>query len=294
MFAISGAAGNLGRLTAQRVAELVDDVSELVLLSRSPDEASAVVPGAHARFADFNEPESVTAALQGVERVLFVSTDTVDGRSRQHTAAIDAAAVAGVEYILYTSMLSPGPSNPALISESHWATEEHLRTSGIDHTILRFSLYSDFQIYEALGALGSGRFVHNRGDGGCSYIARADCALVAAAVLSGDGHRGTTYELTGPASLNAAELAALYSDVGGRAVEAVAVTDDQLLLELVGDDSGDGHVQYGVALTVSLGQAIREGHFSAVTSTVHDLTGRQPSTVRHLLEASADTLRATR
>lgn len=291
MFAISGASGNLGRLTAQRVAELVDDVSGLVLLSRSPEEAGEAVPGAESRFADFNDPASVTAALDGVERVLFVSTDTVDGRSAQHTAAIDAAAAAGVEHVLYTSMLSPGPTNPALISESHWATEEHLRASGIDHTILRFSLYSDFQVYEALGALGSGRFVHNRGTGGCSYIAREDCARVAAAVLAGGEHRGETLELTGPASLDAVALAALYADVGGRPVEAVSVTDDEFLAELSGAGGADGHVQYGVALTVSLGRAIREGHFSAVTTSVRELTGAEPRSVREVLEVSADMLR---
>ena len=292
MFAISGATGNLGRLTAARVAELVDDVSQLVLLSRTPDEAGAAIPGSQARFADFNDPGSVTAALEGVERVLFISTDTVDGRSAQHTAAIDAAKAAGVSHVLYTSMLSPGPSNPALISESHWATEEHLRASGLDHTILRFSLYSDFQVFEAMDALASGRFLHNRGSGGCSYIARADCARAAAAVLAGGGYRGETLEFTGPASLDALELAELYSDVGGRAVEAVAVDDDEFLRQLSGADGADGHVQYGVALTVSLGRAIREEHFSTVTSSVRDLTGAEPVSVREVLESSAGMLRA--
>lgn len=294
VFAISGASGNLGRQTAVRVGEILDDPADLVLLTRRPDEITDLIPGSPVRFSDFDDPSSMAEAFDGVESLLLISTSTVEGRSRQHTAAIDAAVLAGVGHVIYTSMLSPGPTNPALISESHWATEEHLRASAIEHTILRFSLYSDFQVYEAADALSSGRFVHNRGAGGCSYIAREDCARVAAAVLSSDGHRGKTYELTGPASLDAVALTALYSDIGGRAVEAVAVEDDEFLAELSGGGSEDGHVQYGAALTVSLGQAIREGHFSVVTSTVHDLTGTESRSVREVLEASADMLRVPR
>jgi len=290
MIAISGASGNLGRLTASRVAELIDDPGELVLLSRTPDAVVGLVPGARVRFADFDRPESVRTALEGVDRLLLISTDTVEGRSRQHLTAIDAASEAGVDGLVYTSMLSPEPGSPALIAASHWATEEHLRASGLAFTILRCSLYSDFQVFEAAEALASGRFVHNRGAGGCSYIARADCAMAAAAVLAGEGHEGVIYELTGPESLNADRLAAIYSEAGGRRVEAVSVGDDELLDLLQGDRGADGHVQYGVALTVSLGQAIRAGDFGGLTSAVQELTGAPPRSVESLLAESAGML----
>lgn len=294
MIGISGASGNLGRQTAKGIAEHLDDPSDLVLTTRQPAAIADLVPGSQVRFSDFDDPSSMTAAFEGVDSLLLISSSTVEGRSQQHAAAIDAAVAAGVGQVIYTSMLSPGPTNPALISESHWATEEHLRASAIEHTILRFSLYSDFQVFEAMDALATGRFVHNRGAGGCSYIAREDCARVAAAVLSGGAsHRGKTYELTGPESLDAVALAALYSEAGGRDVEAVAV-DDEEFLQLLGAGSGDdGHVQYGVALTVSLGRAIREGHFSAVTTTVEQLTGHAPRTVASVLDDSAEMLRAT-
>src|SRR5690606_10089344 len=144
--------------------------------------------------------------------------------------------------------------------------------------------------FEAAEAIASGRFVHNRGEGGCSYVARDDCARAAAAVLLGDGHEGATYELTGPESLDGARLAELYSAAGETAVEAVSVTDDEFLRVLAGGESTDGHVHYGAALTVSLGRAIREGRFAATTSTVEELTGEPPLSVEQLLAAnSADT-----
>jgi len=280
-------------MTAQRVAELGYDPGDLVLTTRTPDAAAGHVPGARTRFADFGRPETLARAFDGVRRVLLISTDTVDGRSAQHTAAIDAAVVAGVEHIIYTSMLAPAPPNPALIAESHWVTEEHLRASGVAYTILRCSLYSDFQVFEAAEALTTGRFVHNRGAGGCSYIARSDCAAAAAAVITGDGHEGQVYELTGPEKLDANALAALYSEFGERSVEAVSVDDDELLRLLSADTGTDGHVQYGAALAISLGRAIREERFSGVTATVEELTGQPPRTVSALLEESKKVMRST-
>ena len=297
MISISGASGNLGRATALQVAELLQLTGEgaadrLTLTSRSPGDVEGLVPGAATRFADFDRPDTLREAFGGAATLLLISTDRVDNRSAQHAAAIDAARDAGVGHVIYTSMLSPGPENPALISESHWATEEHLRASGLAFTILRFSLYSDFQMFEAAEALASGRFVHNRGTGGCSYIARSDCALVAASVVCGDGHEGATYELTGPESLDAEALAALYADAGGRPVEAVAVSDDELLAAVSGGASADGHVQYGAALTVSLGRSIREGRFSGVSTTVQQLTGSAPRSVADMLSANADFLQS--
>lgn len=292
MIAISGAAGHLGRMAAQLVAELGCDPGELVLATRTPDAVMDLVRGAHARFADFTQPESLGEAFDGVRRLLLISTDTVADRSMQHSAAIDAAVAAGVQHIVYTSMLSPAPPNPALIAESHWSTEEHLRESGVAFTVLRCSLYSDFQVFEAAEALASGRFVHNRGTGGCSYIARSDCARAAAAVVMGEGHEGEYYELTGPESLDARALAALYSQFGDRKVEAVSVGDDELLRLLDADAGVDGHVQYGAALAISLGRAIREGYFAGVTTSVAELTGTAPRGVASLLEESEAVLRS--
>ena len=101
---------------------------------------------------------------------------------------------------------------------------------------------------------------------------------------------GSLHELTGPRSLAAGELAELYSAVGGREIEAVEVSDDELLRELGGGPESDGHARYGAALVVSLGQAIRGGHFERRTDTVRELTGRAPLSVEELLEANHDAL----
>lgn len=290
MLVLSGASGNLGR---QITRELLRTVSPdgLRLVTRDPA-ALRAPEGVEVRAGDMNDPAGLHDAYTGGTDLLVISTDTVEGREVQHAAAIDAARDAGVRRVIYTSMISPGDDNPALIAPSHQATEEHLRASGLSWTIVRCGFYSDFQAFEAADALRSGVLRHNRGDGRCAYVAREDCARSLAAVLSGPGHDDTVYELTGPDALGADDLGALYAEVGGSPVEVVPLDDDEFLRELSAGSGDEGHVHYGVALTVSLGRAIREGRYGEVTATVRELTGRDPLSVEHMLVQQQDMLRA--
>lgn len=288
MIVVTGASGQLGGLIARELLERVGP-DRVRLVTRDPARLGDV-PGVQVARADFDDPQTLAAAFAGGSTLMLVSTDTIADRAAQHARAIDAAREAGVRRVVYTSMISPGPDNPALIAESHRATEDHLRASGVEWTILRCGFYADFQIFEAADALGSGRLVHNRSDGRCAYVARADIARAAAAVLAEDGHGGAVYQLTGPEALSADELAELYARVGGRPVEAVSLDDDAYLSALGG--ATDGHVQYGVALAVSLGQAMRLGLHGSVTDDVQRLTGTAPQRVQDLLETEAAALRA--
>src|SRR5262249_14812650 len=150
--------------------------------------------------------------------VLLISAADLETRTEQHRAAIAAAAAVGVCHVVYTSGLNPGPPNPAVISPSHYATEQALATSGLASTVLRDSLYSEYQVAEAARAISAGTLTHNRGDGQVAYVSREDCAAVAAAVLTGSGHASRVYDVTGPELFTARELAALYGQLGEREV----------------------------------------------------------------------------
>lgn len=298
---ITGAGGHLGRAVARRVLEAlavpsghadpVDPAARVLLATRNPAALRDEFAGVEVRRADFDRPGDLPAAFAGATTMLLVSTDSVSSRAAQQAAAVDAARAAGVRHVIYTSMISPQPGNPALIADSHWATEEYVRGSGLDFTILRCGLYADFQAFEAVQALAGGRLVHNRGGGRCAYIAREDCARAAAAVLTGSGHDGQVYELTGPDALGAVELAELYARCAGAPVAAQSVSDAELL-RLLDDGATDGHAQYGAALAVSLGRATREGRFESVTDDVERLTGAAPRSVESLLSDHRDLLRA--
>jgi NAD(P)H dehydrogenase (quinone) len=287
--AITGAAGHLGRLTAQLVLDRVP-ADELVLVTRRPDElADLIAAGAPVRHGDFDEPDGLPEAFRGVDRLLLISTDVLGNRVAQHTAAIDAAATAGVGHVLYTSGLNAGSALPLVVSHDHGATEQAIRDRGLRWTALRNGLYAEFQVGAAARAAASGRLVHNNGDGATAYVSRDDCAAAAAAVLTTDGHEDAAYDITGPELVTQAQLAALVADITGRPVEAVAIDDDEATQNLV----AAGLPAEAAAAYASFGTAIREGVLGGVSPAVRDLTGRDPRSLREVLEAHRSEIEET-
>ena len=281
--AITGASGQLGR----RAAELVlarHSPRDLILTTRTPNAlAELAARGAVVRYADFDDPVSLRSAFAGAERLLLISATDLQRRVAQHRAAIDAAKAAGVSHVMYTSGSKPAPPNPAVVAPSHYATEQALAASGLAWTVLRNSLYADYQVAEAKRAVETGSLVHNRGAGRVAYVAREDCAAAAAAVLVQGGHAGAVYDITGSEQYAAKTLAALYGELGGRRVEAQAIDDAAFIAGLVGDAAANEHLRYGAELLASFGRAIREGYLDVCTDAVAKLTGRRARTLPEVL-----------
>jgi NAD(P)H dehydrogenase (quinone) len=287
--AITGAAGHLGRLTAQRVLELAP-ATDLVLVTRRPESVADLADaGAIVRYGDFDDPPSLAGAFDGCERVLLISTDVLGNRLAQHTAAIDAAAATGVRHVLYTSGLNAGAALPLVVSPEHGATEKAIRDRGLHLTALRNGLYAEFQVGAAARAAASGQLVHNNGDGRTAYVAREDCAAAAAAVLTTEGHEDRIYDITGPEPISQADLALLVQEITGRPVEAVAIDDETAAQALV----GAGVPPDAARAYASFGTAIREGVLDVVSPHVEDLTGRRPRSLREVLEAHRSELEET-
>lgn len=277
---ITGASGNLGRRTAELLLDQIQP-SDVVLVTRRPESLSNLAElGAVVRFGDFDQPDSLAEAFVGSDRLLLVSTDIVGQRIAQHQNAVDAAKAAGIDHIAYTSITNPILDNPAGVVPEHHATEEMIMASGLHWTFLRNALYSEYRIPEAQTALATGTFRHNLGEGRTAYVSREDCAAAAAAVLaSGAEHEDVIYDITGPDLLGGAELAELYGRAGGRPVEAVAVSDDELIKSIVGAGLPAGAAR----LIASFGQAIRGGYLDGVSTAVSDLVGRPAVPVETVL-----------
>jgi NAD(P)H dehydrogenase (quinone) len=280
---ITGAAGQLARRAAELVLTKVR-ATDLIVTTRTPAALAALAEqGVAVRYADFARPQSLTPAFAGGDRLLLVSTSDLHERDVHHRTAIDAAKAVGVRHILYTSGLKPAPPNPAAVAPSHYATEQWLAQSGLEWTVLRNSLYADYQLPEAERALATGELVHNRGRGTVAYVAREDCAAAAAAALVGEGHAGAVYEITGAEAFTADDLAALYARLGRRPVRARNVADADFVAALVGAATGDDHLRYGAELVASFGRSIREGYMDSCTDAVARLTGRAPLTLEQVL-----------
>jgi NAD(P)H dehydrogenase (quinone) len=281
---ITGGSGQLARRAAELLLAKIAP-QDLIVTTRAPAGLRSLAErGVIVRQADFAAPQTLRAAFAGAERMLLVSATDLGQRTAQHRAAIEAAKAAGVRHVVYTSGLKPEPPNPAVVAPSHHATEQALMQSGMQWTILRNSLYADYQIPEASQAIAAGALVHNRGAGKVAYVARDDCAAVAAAVLLASGQAGKCYDVTGPKAYAAADLAALYGELGGRAVVERSVSDAELVAAIVGTGARDGHLRYGAELVASFGRSIREGYMDARTDHVEKLTGRPPRSLRQVLE----------
>jgi NAD(P)H dehydrogenase (quinone) len=286
---ITGASGQLGRRTAELVLGYRPG-RDLILVTRSPTKlADLRERGADVRFGDFSQPDSLRAAFAGGARLLLISTTDLAQRIEHQANAVRAAQATGIEHVIYTSVISAEPPNPAAVAPSHYATEQAILASGIAWTMLRNSLYAEYQASEAAHSIASGTLVHNRGAGQIAYVAREDCAAVAAAVLGSVGHAGARYDITGPKAYTAAELARLYGKLGRRSVDAVAVDDAELIAGMLATAGASDHSRYGAELVASFGRAIREGYFASCTDAVARLTGRPARTLESVLAEALDT-----
>jgi NAD(P)H dehydrogenase (quinone) len=279
---ITGASGQFARGVVESALERVDP-ADLILVTRTPDAlAEYARRGAQVRRGDFDDPYTLADAFAGGTRMLLTSTDALGVRVPQHHAAIDAAMAAGVRFVAYTSIVNPVDANPAGVVSEHLPTEEKLRESGVEWAFLRNSIYADLEAGNLEAARATGKLVTNAGPGRIAYVARADCAAAAAAVITGDGHAGKAYDITGPELLDADARATVFADLIGAPVDVVQV-DDEAFAAGVAEATGLP-IEAG-RLYASFGRAAREGQLDALTTTVQDLTGRRPRTLLDVLAA---------
>jgi NAD(P)H dehydrogenase (quinone) len=279
---VTGASGGLGRRVAHALSER-GAAADVVLVTRAPEAAER--DGMQLRAGDFDDPASLDAAFAGGERLLLISSSAVGRRMPQHLAALEAAARAGVEHVIYTSLLHP-EDNPAIVMDEHRRTEEALTTCGMAWTVLRNGIYAEAQVPRIAEAIADGRLLHNQDRGRTAYVARDDCARVAAAVLDAGGHEGQVLEVTGPEAIGAAALAAIASAVTGVSIAAVHATDDQVRAAGL----AAGQTPERVEFTVTMGQAVRQDLMDGVTDVVRRVSGRAPLPLRAVLEANIDAL----
>ncbi len=212
--AITGATGQLGRLVIQQLKTLTEP-GQLIALARSPERAADL--GIATRAADYSQPESLTAALHGVDTLLLISSSEIGQRIPQHRNVIAAARQAGVKRIVYTSLLHADTS-PLSLAAEHLDTEATLAASGIAHTVLRNGWYTENHTGSLKGAVAAGALAGSAGDGRISWATRADYAQAAAVVLTTAGHDGKTYELAGDNAFTLADLAAEVSRQTGKPI----------------------------------------------------------------------------
>ncbi|MGX7896013.1 NAD(P)H-binding protein [Tsuneonella sp. HG222] len=296
---ITGASGQYGSSAVQKLLATVP-AEDLILITRKPDKLAELSErGASVRFGDFDYPDSLVSAFAGGERMLLISGTRVGARVAQHKAAIDAAAAAGVTHTVYTSMVGVGPTNPAIVAHDHWPTEQMLKGSGMHWTILRDQHYADAMVINmGPNFIRSGVWLSSTAGGKEAPVWRDDCVNSAVAVLTGQGHSGKTYNITGPELLGFSQFATLLSEISGRPIDYVE-TDDQGMYAMFDgmgiprkpiDDQAVMGITWNSDDMVTFEASIREGFFEVISDDVELLTGQKARSVRRLIEENRELL----
>lgn len=208
--AITGASGQLGRLA---LTALTSRGFAPVALARAPEKLADL--GIEARAFDYTAADP--AALAGITTLVLISSNDFNDRAGQHRAAIEAAKVAGVSHVIYTSILK-GEKNPMHLAADHIETEAALRASGLPHTILRNGWYTENYTGSLGAALAHGMMAGAAGEGLVSTAARADYAEAIAVVASDPAHQGKVHELAGDVAYRLADMAAEVARQSGKPV----------------------------------------------------------------------------
>jgi len=275
MIVITGANGQLGRGIVDRLP-----AEGLAVSVREPADAKDLADrGVRVRRGDFTEPDTLRDAFAGAEQVLIVSAAAVGEEAhRRHVAAISAAVEAGARRILYTSHMGASPVSPFPPMPSHAASEQLLEACGVPFTSLRNGFYAASGLLFMGNALETGELVAPE-DGPVSWTAHADLAEAAARILADGGFDGPTPPLTASEALDFADLAELASELHGKPIRRVVVSDEAYAAGM----RSSGVPEWRVEIALGMFQASRNGEFAATDPTLARLLGREPTTMRDLL-----------
>jgi uncharacterized protein YbjT (DUF2867 family) len=281
MILVTGATGTVGR---EVVAQLLANGVKVRAMTRQPakakfDDRVDVVKG------DFDAPASLAAAVEGTEKVFSL---TFGPRTAAHEESLAGEArKAGVRHIVKLSALGGDGETRNDIRKWHDQGEEAIRASGIPCTVLRPGAFMSNALHWRDSIRREGKVYSNYGEGKLPPVHPRDIAAVAVRALTGSGHEGKVYPLTGPQALSVGEQVAILSDAIGRHLVYVAVTDDAARRGM----EQSGMPPFLVDALLPFAAFIRSGRAAEVLPTVGAVAGRAPFTFRDWARENAAAFR---
>jgi NAD(P)H dehydrogenase (quinone) len=275
---VTGATGKLGSKVVDSLLKSIP-ASELAVSVRDPEKAEGLrARGVEVRQGDFDRPETLDNAFKGIDRLLIISADgDNETRIRQHTDAVQAAERAGVKFIAYTSLANATESKN-LMAPPHVATEAVIIKTGIPYSFLRNNWYLENEIGSIQGALAGAPWITSAGEGKVGWALQQDYADAAAAVLVGNDHENTVYELSGPL-LTQDELASALGNVLGEKI-AVQQVSDEKYAEIM---KGLGLPDFVIPIVVGIQESIRNGSLEVESNDFEKVLGRPVTPINEAL-----------
>ena len=268
MILITGASGNVGSEVLRQAAAAG---LKLPAAYQSADKAAQAPAGVATVLMDYGKPETLRAAFQGIQKLFLVGPPTAD-LPRMEANAIAAAKKLGVPHIVKLSALG---GRRAMFPRQHADSEDQLKASGIAWTFLRPNGFmQNFVNYDAATIKAQNTFYAALGEGAVSHIDIRDIAAAAVKILSGTGHEGKAYALTGPEALTNTQIAEKISNALGRTVRYVDLPPADLKKAML----GAGVPEWSADALLDLQRLYREGGASLVEPAVEHIIGRKATT----------------
>jgi uncharacterized protein YbjT (DUF2867 family) len=268
---VTGATGNVGAEVVSALARAGEPVRALVR------EAGRAVPdGVEPVVGDLNEPGSLRAPLEGANAVFLLSGYT------DMPGLLDEIRSAGVERVVLLSGGGAAASNlDNAISRYQLASEDAVRASGVDWTILRpYAFMSNALRW--LPELREGDVVRAPfAEVANAVVDPYDIAAVAATALRSGAHAGQVYRVSGPQSLRPADQLQILADRLGRELRLEPLSNEAARAEMLATTPAE---YVDAFFTFYVDGAIDE---SEVLPTVRDVTGVPPRTFAQWVETHA-------
>lgn len=284
---VTGVTGKLGSIVVETLLETIP-AENLAVSVRNPEKAEHLrARGVDVRHGDFDQPQTLDKAFAGIDRLLIVSTDgDNETRIRQHADAVAAAQRANVGFIAYTSVGNASESS-LFLAPVHRAAEEAIKNTGIPYSFLRNNWYLENEISSIQAVLGGAPWLTSAGSGKVGWATRRDYAVAAAAVLAGEGHENTVYELSGKLTTQE-ELVSILAAVLGREIPVQQV-DDTAYASIM---SSAGVPEPVVPILVQIQSAIRDGALEVESNDFQKLLGRPVTPLEEALRQIANEIQS--
>ncbi|PPK88444.1 NAD(P)H dehydrogenase (quinone) [Neolewinella xylanilytica] len=282
---ITGATGHLGGSVVDYLLER-NGPGSLAVLSRHPDgntTAGFRDRGLDVRIGDYDKPEELASAFDGIEVLYFVSSSDVENRLKQHENVVSAAQRASVKHIIYTSSVreTEGPETVLHpIVDAHKQTEDRIMESGMDYTILRHNLYAEVAplfIGDREQLLGSKTVYLPAGDGRVALAPRRDLAEAAAILLADPAaYRNRVLSLNGSERVTFSEVATMLGDILDTKIDYVSPGREEFRKTMKTHGVPEG----AIWMTDIFSTGIAEGEFAGPSDELEKILGRKTSSLQ--------------
>ena len=267
MILITGASGNVGR---EVLKQIVQTRAQVRAAFQSLNKAGSAPLGVETVIVDFNQAETLRAALKAVDRVFLVGPPTAQLPVLERMAA-DVIKQSNVSQVVKLSAMG---GRDAIFPRQHAQSEDYIQSSGVPYTFLRPNGFMQNMVnYNAPSIKTQNAFYGTEGDGRVSQIDIRDVAAVAVKALTENGHVGKIYTLTGPEALTNREIARILSGSQGREIRYIDLPPAQLKQALL----AGGVPEWNVDALLDLQRLYREGKAATVTRDVEQILGRKPN-----------------